>query len=363
MAEDPRFLLHFKTKAKFEQKLADGTVSNNRHLCFINDEGLIWCRGKYYADSSKLDNLTSIYNGWSISQSNGSTISITLTGKQWNEGTRQWEDISKTLNLNPATQQVAGLMSAADKTKLDGLNINNVSGISYGTTSTNVTTTITKDNGNAADTSTTIQFPMVSSTQAGAMTAADKVKLDTTIPNQIATETTNRQEADKNLQNQINSLNNNKVSTVQKSGSGAVITDASITGNVMTLDSGDYVFANGNNGTFYVTPPGKSRQTVNVGSINLTVQAVSSLSNIPATTQVVIASISSSQTLTFTSIPSENREIHVLIRNVGSSDINVTLSSSYIIGGDEELLVEAGKYGEVNCVIANGQIFVRGIGS
>lgn len=178
MAEDPRFLLHFKTLAKFNEKLADGTISENRHLCFIKDEGLIWCRGKYYSDGSKLDDLTSIYNGWSISQSDGSTISITLTGKQWNEDTRQWENVNKTLNLNPASQQVAGLMSAADKTKLDGLNTNNISNITFGSNSNNITVTINKDNGNSTDTSTTINLPAASSSNAGTMSAADKTEHD-----------------------------------------------------------------------------------------------------------------------------------------------------------------------------------------
>lgn len=178
MAEDPRFLLHFKTKAKFEEKLADGTVSENRHLCFIKDEGLIWCRGKYYADSSKLDELTSIYNGWSIGQSNGSTLTITLTGKEWDEETREWKDISKTLTINPATQSVAGLLSATDKTKLDGLNTTNVSNITFGSNANNVTVTISKDNGNSSDTSTTSNLPAASSTSAGTMSSTDKIEHD-----------------------------------------------------------------------------------------------------------------------------------------------------------------------------------------
>lgn len=177
-AEDPRFLLHFKTLAKFNEKLADGTVSADKHLVFIKDAKQVWFKGTYYADNVKMDGITDFYNGWSITQSSATTLTITLTGKRWNANTRAWEAISKPLSVNSVTQSVAGLMSAADKVKLDGLNINNVSNISFSSNAAKVTATISKDNGNAADTSTTVNLPVASSTSAGSMSATDKIELD-----------------------------------------------------------------------------------------------------------------------------------------------------------------------------------------
>ena len=177
-AEDPRFLLHFKTLAKFNEKLADGTVSADKHLVFIKDAKQVWFKGTYYADNIKIDGITDFYNGWSITQSSATTLTITLTGKRWNASTRAWEAISKPLSVNSATQSIAGLMSAADKVKLDGLNINNVSNISFSSDAAKVTATISKDNGNAADTSTTVNLPVASSTSAGSMSATDKIELD-----------------------------------------------------------------------------------------------------------------------------------------------------------------------------------------
>ena len=177
-AEDPRFLLHFKTLAKFNEKLADGTVSADKHLVFIKDAKQVWFKGTYYADNVKMDGITDFYNGWSITQSSATTLTITLTGKRWNASTRAWEAISKPLSVNSATQSIAGLMSAADKVKLDGLNINNVSNISFSSDAAKVTATISKDNGNAADTSTTVNLPVASSTSAGSMSATDKIELD-----------------------------------------------------------------------------------------------------------------------------------------------------------------------------------------
>mgnify|MGYP001253905146 CR=1 FL=1 len=177
-AEDPRFLLHFKTLAKFNEKLADGTVSADKHLVFIKDAKQVWFKGTYYADNVKMDGITDFYNGWSITQSSATTLTITLTGKRWNANTRAWKAISKPLSVNSVTRSVAGLMSAADKVKLDGLNINNVSNISFSSDAAKVTATISKDNGNAADTSTTVNLPVASSTSAGSMSATDKIELD-----------------------------------------------------------------------------------------------------------------------------------------------------------------------------------------
>ena len=177
-AEDPRFLLHFKTLAKFNEKLADGTVSADKHLVFIKDAKQVWFKGTYYADNVKMDGITDFYNGWSITQSSATTLTITLTGKRWNASTRAWEAISKPLSVNSATQSIAGLMSAADKVKLDGLNTNNVSNISFSSDAAKVTATISKDNGNAADTSITVNLPVASSTSAGSMSATDKIELD-----------------------------------------------------------------------------------------------------------------------------------------------------------------------------------------
>jgi hypothetical protein len=170
--------LHFKTLAKFNEKLADGTVSADKHLVFIKDAKQVWFKGTYYADNVKMDGITDFYNGWSITQSSATTLTITLTGKRWNANTRAWKAISKPLSVNSVTQSVAGLMSAADKVKLDGLNINNVSNISFSSNAAKVTATISKDNGNAADTSTTVNLPVASSTSAGSMSATDKIELD-----------------------------------------------------------------------------------------------------------------------------------------------------------------------------------------
>lgn len=497
MAEDPRFLLHFKTLTKFKEKLGDGTISENRHLCFIKDAGLIWCRGKYYADSSKIDNISSLYNGWSITQNNGSTITITLTGKQWNSESRTWKDISKSLEIAAATGTVAGLMSASDKTKVDRVTGSNYSISQASETATDRTIKIQGINpSNNQIVSSQVVVPSATQSLAGLLSASDKTKLDE-LPGSITEGNVNsasKLETARNINGtpfdgtqdittaSWGTSRNINIASSDGSGAGGNVAvngsanvtlklpetiKATVQGNATTaatlqtartingtsfngsanittanwgtarnltignskksvngsadvswslseigaaasshthpisqisdLNSGwDSILAaaptsyvtrwpsisevtgkqnlvvqlNGgtSEGTNQFTYNGTGTKTVNItpsviGAYNLTSQNVSSLANIPATTQVVIAKISTSQTLTFTSIPSANREIHVLIRNTGSSTITVTLSSSYIIGGDSSFTIDAGKYGEVNCMIIGSEIYVRGIGS
>lgn len=66
MAEDPRFLLHFKTLNKFNSKLSDNTINANRHMVFIKDKGRIWCRGTLYSDMEKLNGIEENANNYTL---------------------------------------------------------------------------------------------------------------------------------------------------------------------------------------------------------------------------------------------------------------------------------------------------------
>lgn len=88
------------------------------------------------------------------------------------------EEVEATKNLLPVTQTLAGVMSASDKVKLDGLDPNSLTDLSAASDANKVTVTVTKDNGLNADTTETFDLPQVSATKAGTMTAKDKVELD-----------------------------------------------------------------------------------------------------------------------------------------------------------------------------------------
>ena len=94
------------------------------------------------------------------------------------ENNQYGDDVESTKNLLPVTQTLAGVMSAADKVKLDGLDPNAITEISAASDADKVTVTVTKDNGLNDDTTETFDLPVVSADKAGTMTAKDKVELD-----------------------------------------------------------------------------------------------------------------------------------------------------------------------------------------
>lgn len=100
------------------------------------------------------------------------------TSTKDNSNNQYGEEVEATKNLLPVTQTLAGVMSAADKVKLDGLDPNSLTDISAASDANKVTVTVTKDNGLNADTTETFDLPQVSATKAGTMTAKDKVELD-----------------------------------------------------------------------------------------------------------------------------------------------------------------------------------------
>lgn len=100
------------------------------------------------------------------------------TSTKDNANNQYGKEVEATKNLLPVTQTLAGVMSAADKVKLDGLDPNSLTDISAASDANKVTVTVTKDNGLNADTTETFDLPQVSATKAGTMTAKDKVELD-----------------------------------------------------------------------------------------------------------------------------------------------------------------------------------------
>ena len=104
-----------------------------------------------------------------------SPSTVTLNYNTWRSST---VNADGTAVINAATQSAAGVLSAADKTKLDGLNTDSINDISVTSDANKATITFVSDNGNDKDISTTIDFPISTSTAAGTMSAKDKTELD-----------------------------------------------------------------------------------------------------------------------------------------------------------------------------------------
>ena len=104
-----------------------------------------------------------------------SPSTVTLNYNTWRSSTVNEDG---TAVINAATQSAAGVLSAADKTKLDGLNTDSINDISVTSNANKATITFVSDNGNEKDISTTIDFPISTSSAAGTMSAKDKTELD-----------------------------------------------------------------------------------------------------------------------------------------------------------------------------------------
>ena len=104
-----------------------------------------------------------------------SPSTVTLNYNTWRSST---VNADGTAVINAATQSAAGVLSAADKTKLDGLNTDSINDISVTSNANKATITFVSDNGNKEDMSTTIDFPISTTTAAGTMSAKDKTELD-----------------------------------------------------------------------------------------------------------------------------------------------------------------------------------------
>jgi len=100
---------------------------------------------------------------------------VTLNYNTWRSSTVNEDG---TAVINAATQSAAGVLTAADKTKLDGLNTDSINDISVTSNANKATITFVSDNGNKEDISTTIDFPISTSSAAGTMSAKDKTELD-----------------------------------------------------------------------------------------------------------------------------------------------------------------------------------------
>lgn len=104
-----------------------------------------------------------------------SPSTVTLNYNTWRSSTVNEDG---TAVINAATQTAAGVLTAADKTKLDGLNTDSINDISVTSNANKATITFVSDNGNKEDISTTIDFPISTTTAAGTMSAKDKTELD-----------------------------------------------------------------------------------------------------------------------------------------------------------------------------------------
>ena len=109
-----------------------------------------------------------------------------------------------TVDIPASTAEKAGVQTAADKKLFNSIPQTVVVGEGATSDANKVTVSVnrkTVNEGIYKDNNTTFNLPVASTTKAGTMTAADKVKLDETLPQQIAKEIQDRKDAIEALKN------------------------------------------------------------------------------------------------------------------------------------------------------------------
>lgn len=130
------------------------------------------------------------------------TTNISRSTYNSDEGIQKSNDF--TVDIPASTAEKAGVQTAADKKLFNSIPQTVVVGEGATSDANKVTVSVnrkTVNEGIYKDNNTTFDLPVASITKAGTMTAADKVKLDETLPQQIAKEIQDRKDAIEALKN------------------------------------------------------------------------------------------------------------------------------------------------------------------
>lgn len=130
------------------------------------------------------------------------TTNISRSTYNSDEGIQKSNDF--TVDIPASTAEKAGVQTAADKKRFDSIPQTVVVGEGATSDANKVTVSVnrkTVNEGIYKDDNTTFDLPVASITKAGTMTVADKVKLDETLPQQIAKEIQDRKDAIEALKN------------------------------------------------------------------------------------------------------------------------------------------------------------------
>lgn len=130
------------------------------------------------------------------------TTNISRSTYNFDEGIQKSNDF--TVDIPASTAEKAGVQTAADKKLFNSIPQTVVVGEGATSDANKVTVSVnrkTVNEGIYKDDNTTFNLPVASTTKAGTMSAADKVKLDETLPQQIAKEIQDRKDAIEALKN------------------------------------------------------------------------------------------------------------------------------------------------------------------
>lgn len=150
------------------------------------------------ADKKRGDSMPNDYITGASYTPKASVVTTNISRSTYNsdEGIQKSNDF--TVDIPASTAEKAGVQTAADKKLFNSIPQTVVVGEGATSDANKVTVSVnrkTVNEGIYKDDNTTFNLPVASTTKAGTMTAADKVKLDETLPQQIAKEIQDRKDA------------------------------------------------------------------------------------------------------------------------------------------------------------------------
>ena len=104
-------------------------------------------------------------------------------------------------------------------------------------------------------------------------------------------------------------------------------------------------------------------QAISDATFNNGHNAVSSVSGIPVSKRLVIATISNDGSFTLASTPADGREIHVIVHNTSGSDIEITMpsGSNYVKMSGDTLTVAGSSYADINVISDGTKMYIRAL--
>ena len=156
------------------------------------------------ADKKRWDSMPNDYITGASYTPKASVVTTNISRSTYNsdEGIQKSNDF--TVDIPASTAEKAGVQTAADKKLFNSIPQTVVVGEGATSDANKVTVSVnrkTVNEGIYKDDNTTFDLPVASITKAGTMTTADKVKLDETLPQQIAKEIQDRKDAIEALKN------------------------------------------------------------------------------------------------------------------------------------------------------------------
>lgn len=156
------------------------------------------------ADKKRWNSMPNDYITGASYTPKASVVTTNISRSTYNSDEGIQKSNNFTVDIPASTAEKAGVQTAADKKLFNSIPQTVVVGEGATSDANKVTVSVnrkTVNEGIYKDDNTTFNLPVASTTKAGTMTAADKVKLDKTLPQQIAKEIQDRKDAIEALKN------------------------------------------------------------------------------------------------------------------------------------------------------------------